>query len=1427
MTGQFRCSLGLLAICWLVLLLPSLAVAQSEPTEPFTPENLLSPLPEVLSEGTLQPKARLWFSDRNGNMVLAPEEFAEDYFSSRGKSASAGTSGGFASAVLEKAELDITVQGDVAEVVGRFSTLLTNDYAASIALSLASVQWNHWVFSGPNKQNRLQPSREEPGWRWIVQSPADVPSSATLRGVMRVNHELGRRQLILKLPTAPCIVHVQLPNNAVDVRVRSEDVLQRETIEGRVQYTVTSAGGEFLMSWQDQEQVAQVAAVHATSNTKFEIVDPAQPWQATTTLNVRWHGRDATDKIRIVLPAGGRWRATPSFDFERYRISSDSAADSSPNAALGAGADNKLGIEAESSAAAGGDELNPSDEAATPAANEDSAAESREPAVLELERRPLLLENFDVVSNDTIEVVLEWEWTPETQTSESLETTVHVAVPQLTGVDQHLGTVDCIVTSAYAVVYQEGAGAQLIHQGPLQDAFARQQLQFKFDRQPFDLSLLFRREQSLPTVRPTYLVHVDRNKLTLTMWFDCSFDTNRPQMELGLVLDEWVVQENTARVVPSSDDLFSSTGETLRVQQQVDRNYIIRSAKGDTSAFGASRHVDQIWRVVAERTWNTDEKELYFQIPQIIRGQINGSPEVDHGSGALLVTSDSNVLLNWQESVGTGLQRDSFSTEYRRYVPVPGVRKPLVYRFQSSATTPRWAGRAELLARQISVEQHVNLEVAATQVSVRQDFDLQIANEPLGELRFAVRKDVADNRPPQLLVNGLLYSAPLVATIDEQSLLEILSPARPLPRTENEHSQTANDQTANDQTASEQSAGDQSASGEQSSGQPTGGVLDAGQPRAAQLATVANAENAAVENTAVERIAGQQVVVGADTAGETSTELEHPPRPLQATQSDTTAGAPSSDASRSDASQGALMPEASTAKARATESAPAASSNPAANTGATLAEGSQGRAEPSETAGSGILWNIYQVLGNPELIGPTQVTLQTSTPWKGDAPRTPLAQPSAIDAGAKQTSSSNTRPSPPNNQTPNNQAPNNQTPSDSLAATDVAVPLAQLLLPNNTTRLRHDWSVRTELQVDALLRSDAAEASDTWLAGQRVRPLAENQRVIELQVLPRRLQGLGPVRIDKCWLQSFVGGSKRRERFVVHVASSADELRLKLPREAIIREGRVKVSVNGFAELLFNYDQQTDVITIPLSGGSAAKHVVEVSYYLPDELGWATALSVAPPEILGAEQIDQFYWQLLTPAVQHLAWSPGSLTAEWTWQWSGLWWNRVSRLNQRQLESWIGAVVQESPPASANSYVMSGRGMEGGVRVWVLSRFILWLPIGLLAISISFVALNYAFVRRPVVVLMLAAGIAGLTAVWPDMAVLAGQTAVISLGLVALVWIVQAGVDSRVRRRSVFSARPSTYIERSELVSASRSARTAPNLPQASQIGSSVGHRGG
>ncbi len=1216
--------LFLLVLSWWVVASPSV-VAQSEGEQPFTPGNLLNPLPDVLSEGTLQPKARLWLSDRDGNQILVPEETAEDYFSSRGGVSGGGI--GLSPVALERVEVEADARGEAAHVTGRFSLVLSQDFATTVNLGFGEVQVNHTTFSGDTTQNRLLTVRDDPGWRWIVQGDPKLTQTATLTGVSRIVSELERRSLKISLPTAPCTLHIQLPSNADDLRVRNEDVLQRkDSTEGVVEVEVTCRGGEFTLSWRDRAELPQLAAVIASSETRFEVLDPTQPWLARTTLKLRWHGRDAPSQVRIELPPGGQWGPLPNSDPERYMILGQDEAWLEPPAVGVTAVGNPTELLAQD---VHGDAL------ASPAA------------------MPLMLVNFDVSRNESLEnIELEWEWVPTLQQAESAATEIKIQTPVLHGVDQHTGLVDCIVTSAYAVVFKEGTGTQLVYQAPLMDTFGRHQLQFRFDRQPFDLKVNFRREQSLPTIRPTYLVHVDRHKLTLTMWFDCSFDTNQPQMELGLMLDEWVIQENTARMVSDPNNLFSSEGDVLRVMQQVDRNYVVRSTGGQTNNYGGVRHVDQTWRVVAERAWTPEDHELYFQVPQIIRGRVDGDPEIDHGSGAVLVTSDSNVLLSWQETAGTGLQPDSFSTEYERFVPPSAMRKPLVYRFQSSETTPRWAGRSELLPRQVTVGQDVELEVGMSQIAINQDFELQVANEALNELRFAVRLDAAESQPPQVLINGQLVSVKPLAQIEQHELNALLKPAA----------------------------------------------------------------------------------------------VRLPP----------------------------ATPDME-------------SSNPS----------------PSIP---NAIWQTYQI-DRPEILGATHVAIQSSVNWKASE----IGRPA--DDGRPLTDDRTSR---------------GEQVSSEVAQTSVDVPLAQLLLPDGVRRARQAWTLTADPRIEALAEAAKSPNSEALLGGQRSGTLDGVQTDIQLELRPRRLLGIAPVRIEMSWLQSFVSDQKRRERFVARVSSSSDELQLKLPPAANIREESVKISVNGFSQAqAYSYDRRSDIVTIPLSGGHGTSHVVEVSYFLPDSLSWISVLSVSPPEILGAEQDEQFYWQLLTPSVQHLGWSPRKLTAEWTWQWSGLCWKRASQLNQRQLEELLGARSQEPPPASANSYVMSGRGTIRATDAWVLSRFILWFPVGSLAIAISFTALNYSVVRKPSVVFALASALAAMATVWPDLAVLAAQTSLLSLGLVVLVWVCQAAVDSRVRRRSVFSTRPSTYIERSDQYSIARGGRATPAVAATASHGSSAGTSGG
>ncbi len=1169
-----RCALVIILLVLACQTLSAQTQSDDSSAAPIPP----NALPDILSEGTLQPKARLFLSDRNGTLVLVTEESAEEYFRTRSKLQ--GAEQGLPVGLIESVEVDLRVGAEVAQLSSRFDVQLTPGYATSVSLKFGGVQWTDWDFSGAATNNRLQPISNASGWRWTVLSEGETNATANLRGVCRVTRELERRSLRFALPTAPCSLNLTLPSNATDIRIRSEDVLKSNNFDNKnpedyVKIEVASAGGDFSISWTEQESITQIVAVNAKTETTFEVGDPNQPWMATTTLSLRWYGENASNQIVIELPPGGQWRRIPNSDPGRYQILTSDALIEDFLQKLGGTEITEAGPEAN-----GG------------------------PQAVRL-----LLENLNIADNESLELTLDWDWAPAAKESDTA-TEVKIPSPLIQGVDRHSGTVDCIVASAYAVVFKEGDGARLIYQG-LMDALARQQLQFEFDRQPFDVKVIFRPEQSLPTVRPTYLVHVDRNKLTMTMWFDCSFENDQPQLEL--ILDEWVIQENTARVVNDPTDLFSNDGEVLRVQQQLNRNYLVRNSNWDTSNFNSGRHVDQVWRVVAERSWTAADKGLYFQVPQIIRGNISGNSATDHGSGAMLVTSDSNVLLDWQEAAGTGLQRDSFSTEYEAFIPktARNVRKPLVYHFQSSETTPRWAGKAELLPRQASVIQHANINVSNAQVSLEQNFDLQIANEPVGRLRFAVRKDAGFQ---EISINGNLFSSPLVDTIPTERLRQLLSPS------------------------------------------------------------AENTEDVSLDN-----------------------------------------------------------------------------------------------------AGAELEWQVYEVRSAPELLGANQITITSSVDWKG------IETPQAVTK--------------------------DEQPPQKIASLpiNVSLPLAQLLLPSEARKIRQDWSLSSGSVFEVVNNADNGLLPESVASWERVYPLAEDLLILSLQLKKRQRQELPQIRIKKCWLQSFVNSSKRRERFVAQVEASANELRVKLPSDANME---VQVSVNAL-ETAYDIDQ--GVLRIPLNGNPTEQQVVEISYFLPDSLSWTTRLKVSPPTIFGTDQIDHFYWQLITPSVHHLACSASELTAEWTWQWSGWWWERKSSLGQKQLEEWISADTQDAPPASANSYVMGGPGTSQAMSVWVLSRFVLWFPVGLVAIAISFVALNFPGVRRPVAVYAMAVLIAGLATLWPDMAVLAAQTAAMSLGLVALVWVTQAAVDARARRRSVFSTRSSTYADRSEPISVSRGVRsTAP-----------------
>lgn len=278
-----------------------------------------------------------------------------------------------------------------------------------------------------------------------------------------------------------------------------------------------------------------------------------------------------------------------------------------------------------------------------------------------------------------------------------------------------------------------------------------------------------------------------------------------------------------------------------------------------------------------------------------------------------------------------------------------------------------------------------------------------------------------------------------------------------------------------------------------------------------------------------------------------------------------------------------------------------------------------------------------------------------------------------------------------------------------------------------------------------------------------------------------------PVRVSGAWIQSVVSGSTRADRFCARFKTNKDVLDLRLPANDLLAQ----VAIDG-VEQVFNAPRDGQV-QIRLHGIRLAdEHTLEVWTRSPATAGWVNKVEVVPIEIDGCSRFDHFYWQLVTSPNMHLALLPEHLTPEWTWVWDRMWWQRNSPMEQADLEQWLSASSQRPLPQAANKYVVSSYGAVAGFQVWTVSRLLLWLPIGLISIGGALLVSLFRSFRHPAALLLLIACILSTATVWPDLAILLGQTALVALVIVLLYALTQAAIESRVRRRSVFTSRPTS-----------------------------------
>jgi len=172
------------------------------------------------------------------------------------------------------------------------------------------------------------------------------------------------------------------------------------------------------------------------------------------------------------------------------------------------------------------------------------------------------------------------------------------------------------------------------------------------------------------------------------------------------------------------------------------------------------------------------------------------------------------------------------------------------------------------------------------------------------------------------------------------------------------------------------------------------------------------------------------------------------------------------------------------------------------------------------------------------------------------------------------------------------------------------------------------------------------------------------------------------------------------------------------------------------------------------------------------------------------------YWQLAVPADEHLVFSPGAVTSEMVWGWQGMYWGRRPKLDQGDLEDWVGSLRQKPLPEQTNRYLYSTFGAPDQIRLLTAGRGIILLVVSGAALVAGLLLIYVPAVRKPAVLLI--ASIALLAwGVWcSGPALLAGQVAGLGLVLVLLARLLEWAVVGRRQGRPVIHGTSNAAIER-------------------------------
>ncbi len=388
---------------------------------------------------------------------------------------------------------------------------------------------------------------------------------------------------------------------------------------------------------------------------------------------------------------------------------------------------------------------------------------------------------------------------------------------------------------------------------------------------------------------------------------------------------------------------------------------------------------------------------------------------------------------------------------------------------------------------------------------------------------------------------------------------------------------------------------------------------------------------------------------------------------------------------------------------------------------------------------------------------------------------------------------------------------------DDEKGTSVLVPLVMPAQNQSgvSTKLRSNQLV---VEPSGVTVSVPSESPWTSVDGPMIRAassqvvLFSQSRVDQLALIASRLPAPEPTStlLERAVVQTWLMPAARQERVLFRLWSSEDHVQLTLPRG--VQHDAVEVTLDG--QPLLADETAEGELTLSLPGQKPSYYLVELIYPFTSR-PQSSSFLVEFPTIRGVPWVRSAFWQLITPADEHLVAGPRGMSSQQTWSWGRSFWRRQPLQEQRELERWIGARARHKPSSDSNQYVFSAFGPIPPIEVRTASRQFLVAACSGFVFVIGMALIHVPLLRGPVSLLCGTIMLVGVSFVFPTLALIVIQAGGLGVALVVIAWLLLGIVGRKHLDRPTITGRSvsSSDMRSTELIGA---------LPDGSVTGSSI-----